>query len=342
MVDKHTNRLVAAADVGGTKTRWGVFEQKACGVKRLYDRTYESKAFPDLESLTTQFLSELAEPVKKLALAVAGPVHHGASRLTNLPWSISRTALQCRLPVEQVLLVNDLEAGMHYVTEFGENADVEVLQPGEKPADAKAVAMVAPGTGLGEAYALRESSANGWRIQASEGGHAVFAPHDALTLDLSRHLMKTLQRPTTVEDVCSGPGIANIYHFLRQRKGAPPEPAWLTQKISAAGDTAPEVVNTALKDPSACDTCRLTLDTFLAILAHECANLALKILADGGLYLGGGIPPRIREALFDGRFIHHFVRPGPMQEVLARIPVLVVREPDAPLYGAARLAFAIP
>jgi len=229
-----------------------------------------------------------------------------------------------------VQLLNDLEALAHAVP-FLEPSDIHTLYKGEPDPNGN-IAVVAPGTGLGETFLTRMGSR--YRVHASEGGHADFAPTDPVQLEMLRYLHERFGH-VSFERVGSGRGLPNIYAYLKE-SGYADEPAWLAERLASAEDPTPVIVEAALDEGSPCALCTATLDTFVSILGAEAGNLALKVLATGGVYLGGGIPPRILPALKGERFLQSFRSKGRISDVLERIPVHVIVAPDVPLMGAAR------
>ncbi len=265
--------------------------------------------------------------LERASFGVAGPVVAGRATITNLPWVMDEEQLQAALHLSSVCLLNDLSAIAHAVP-FLELADLHTLNEGQ-PAPEGNIAVVAPGTGLGEAFLTWDGSR--YRPHASEGGHADFAPTSPLETELLRYLQDRFEH-VSYERVCSGRGLPNIYAFLKDN-GYADEPTWLAEELAAADDPTPVIVNTALARE--CELCVATLDTFVSILGAEAGNLALKVLASGGVYLSGGIPPRILPALEQERFMEAFRSKGRMSDLLARFPVHVILNPRVALLGAA-------
>jgi glucokinase len=250
--------------------------------------------------------------------------------VTNLPWEMEESHLADTLGLESVTLLNDLESIANAIPLL-EADDVHTLND-RPPEPGGAVAVIAPGTGLGQAFLIW----NGTRYKAhpSEGGHADFAPTTELQLGLLRYL-QDIYGHVSYERVCSGIGIPNIYAYLKAR-GHAEEPTWLADQLAAAPDATPVIVDSALGKAEQCDLCIAALDTFVSILGAESGNLALKTLATGGIYLGGGIPPRILPALSSGAFMQSFQDKGRFNEFLTRLPVHVILNSNAALLGAAR------
>ena len=321
--------MLLAGDIGGTKTNLAVFSPEDGPRAPLAEATFPSADYPSLEALVREFLSQVSLSVERASFGVAGPVVASRATITNLPWVMEETQLQETLNLSSVRLLNDLNAIAHAVP-FLEPADRHTLNAGQQAPDG-AMAIVAPGTGLGEAFLTWDGTR--YRPHASEGGHADFAPTHPLEVELLRYLQGRFER-VSYERVCSGRGLPNIYAYLKD-SGYADEPAWLTEQLAAADDPTPIIVNTALDSQKGCELCVATLNAFVSILGAEAGNLALKVLASGGVYLGGGIPPRILPALEQQRFMEAFRRKGRMSDLLARVPVHVILNPKVALLGAA-------
>jgi len=321
--------MLLAGDIGGTKTNLAVFSPEAGPHAPLAEATFPSGRYPSLETLVREFLSQADLQVERASFGVAGPVVAGRATITNLGWVMDERQLQEALDLSSVRLLNDLDAIAHAVP-FLEPADLHTLNAGQ-PATGGAIAVIAPGTGLGEAFLTWDGAR--YRFHASEGGHADFAPTNLFEIGLLRYLQEGLGfEHVSYERVCSGRGLPNIYAYLRD-SGTACEPAWLAERLAAADDPTPLIVNAALVGE--CELCIATLDAFVSILGAEAGNLALKVLATGGVYLGGGIPPRILPALEHERFMEAFRRKGRFSDLLARVPVHVILNPKVALLGAA-------
>jgi glucokinase len=321
--------MLLAGDIGGTKTNLAIFSSEAGPRAPLVEATFPSADYASLEALVREFLSLVDLKVERASFGVAGPVVGGQATVTNLPWVIQETQLEEALNLSPVRLLNDLEAIANGVPAL-EPTDLHTLNEGQ-PAPGGAIAVIAPGTGLGEAFLTWDRSR--YRAHASEGGHASFAPMDSLEVELLCYLQRRFDH-VSCERVCSGIGLPNIYAFLRDT-GYAEEPDWLAEELAAADDLTPLIVKGALDDESPCELCIATLNTFVSTLGAEAGNLALKALATGGVYLGGGIPPRILPALERERFMEAFRRKGRMSDLLARMPVHVILNPKVALLGAA-------
>ena len=326
--------MILAGDVGGTKTSIAVFSSKGSLRKPLAQTTFSSPKFEDIESLLLEFLSKNEYSVDQACFAVAGPVVDGKSSITNLPWVISEWQIGHVLGISSVLLVNDLVATASFVPFLKPDVDYLVLNEG-KPVRHGTIAVIAPGTGLGEAFLIWDGRK--YRAFASEGGHSDFAPRDALQIELFKHMLEKHEH-VSYERVCSGPGIREIhafYHTVVDPQERHPE---LSKIISEVEDPVPMIVNAALGGVQ-CELCEKSLDTFVAIMGAEASNLALKVFATNGVYIAGGIPARIRPALENGKFVDAITRKGRMSEILGDMPIYLVLNPDICLLGAARMGF---
>ncbi len=321
--------LLLAGDLGGTKTNLAIFSAEAGLRAPLAEATFPSGRYLNLETLVSEFLAQVETNVDRASFGVAGPVVDGQATITNLPWIMNERQLAATLNLSSAHLLNDLEA-IAYAVPFLEPADLHTLKEGVS-APGGTIAVVAPGTGLGEAYLTWEGTR--YRAHASEGGHVDFAPTNTLEMDMLRHLQERFSH-VSYERVCSGKGLPNIYAYFKDN-GYAEEPVWLTEQLAQAKDPVPVIVNNALDQDKPCELCVATLNTFVSILGAEAGNMALKVMARGGVYLGGGIPPRILPALEHGQFIKAFMRKGRFSEFLSGIPVYVILNPRAALLGAA-------
>ena len=320
--------MLLAGDIGGTKTDLGVFSNEAGPHAPLFQAEVHSADYPSLQALAQEFLTEANMSVDRACFGVAGPVIDGRVKATNLPWVMDEVSLARELNLRSVHLMNDLEAIAEAIPILRES-DVRTLNAGQ-PAPKGAIGVIAPGTGLGESFLTWDGSR--YVAHGSEGGHADFAPTEERHIGLLRRMLKRFDH-VSVEHVCSGIGIPNIYEYLRDIEQIP-EPPEVAQLIASARDPSVVIIASALDPHSTSKLCAATLDMFVSILASEAANLALKIFATGGVYLAGGIPMRVLKALQTPRFMESFKRKGRLSELMGRIPiqVIVIR---AALIGAA-------
>jgi len=324
-----------AGDVGGTKTNVAIYSKETGLHAPLFEATFQSAAYTDLASLLRDFLAQTDIEVTRACFGVAGPVVNGQARITNLPWVLDEAQLAADLGLDSFTLVNDLVAIASGVP-FLQPVDLYLIHPGHAQPGG-AMAVVAPGTGLGEGYLTWDGKK--YRPHASEGGHCDFAPTNSLEIELLRYLQAQLGR-VSYERVCSGLGIPNIYAFLRDSAYAE-EPAWLAEQLATAPDPTPVIAQAAQDPDRPCELCRKTLEVFVSILGAEAGNMALRVLATGGVYLGGGIPTRLLAALDSDNFRKAFCNKGRLSGLLEQVPVYVISNPKIALLGAAAYGFGL-
>lgn len=320
--------MILAGDVGGTNTRLALFALGGDGLALVTEATHPSRDFAGLDEAVAAFAATQGARIGHACIGVAGPVRDGRCATTNLPWQVDERVLAAALGLPRVTLLNDLQATAYGVADLG-RSDVAILQEGAAGAAGNA-AIAAAGTGLGEAGLFWDGARH--RPFATEGGHADFAPLDDEQVELLRVLAGKLGR-VSWERLVSGPGLVNIFSFLRDTGRGVEEP-WLAAEI-AAGDAAAAISLAGLERRSPLAAHALAL--FVRLYGAEAGNLALKTMATGGLYLGGGIAPRILPALRDG-FVEAFCAKGRMRPLLEAIPVRVILDPRVALRGAARCA----
>lgn len=329
--------MLLAGDVGGTKTNLGIFFLDSSSALKLKDNTFKSflnADYSSLESLIVQYISSINLKVENAVFAVAGPVAAGQVNITNLTWAINEEHLQKALNISRIKLINDLEATA-YAVPFLTPDERYTINEGE-PAAGGNIAVIAPGTGLGESFLAWNGSR--YHAHATEGSHVDFAPTTELEVKLLNYLRPKFGH-VSYERVCSGIGLPNIYSFLRDT-GEAEESTWLSKQLSEAKDFATVIVNTALAQQDSCEICNMALDMFVSTLGAEAGNLALKVMAKGGVYVGGGIPPRILDILKNGLFMDAFKKKGRMSNIVSNIPVHVILDPKIAIIGAARYGFS--
>jgi glucokinase len=321
--------VILAGDIGATNTRLAWFEVSNGTLVPGVARTYPSRQHASLDAIVTTFLAEAPGRIRHACFGIAGPVREGHVQGANLPWVVDARSLALQLGLDRVLLVNDLEANAWGIAALPDT-DFAVLQPG-RPAPAGNAAVISAGTGLGEAGLVWDGRRH--RPVASEGGHADWAPQDEPQMALWRFLGAEVGH-VSVERVLSGPGLHNIYRFLRDAQGLA-EPGWLTDLLRNEAP-APVIGRVGLEGRA--EICVRALELFVAIYGAEAGNLGLRALATAGVYLGGGIAPRILPALRNPAFLAAFAGKGRLRPLLEAIPVRVVLNDRAALLGAARLA----
>ena len=321
--------MILAGDIGGTNTRLAYFDVENGRLKLVTSTVFKSRQYAALEDILSEFVRTHRLPVERACFGVAGPVKRGRSATTNLAWEVDASRLAHELGLETTQLINDLEANAYGIGVL-EPSDFVVLSAGEANPVGNA-ALISAGTGLGEA-GLHWREDRYWPF-ASEGGHADFAPRNEVEADLLFYLLKRFKH-VSYERVLSGPGLYNVYQFLRDT-GRAEEPAWLAEKISQ-GDPAPVISEAALA--GTCELCERALDMFVSFWGAEAGNLTLKLAATQGLYIGGGIAPKIVDKLQGPTFLTAFTGKGRLSPLLEATPVRVIMNDKSALLGAARLA----
>ena len=323
--------MIVAGDIGGTHARLGLFELREGALVLVTKRVYPSQKFKNLDAILQQFVAELRPSTTAAAFGLAGPVKEGRVRTPNLPWEVDSRTLATVLGIGQVTLLNDLKALACGVELLGP-ADVVELNPGKEERGNRAV--LAAGTGLGIAGLIWDGQRH--QPMATEGGHADFAPRNALEAALLLHLADRFGRVSN-ERILSGAGLVNVYEFLRDTKRGE-EPDWLRQRL-ATGDRAKVISGCGLDRSSS--LCSVALDLFASIYGAVAGNLGLLFLATGGIYLGGGIAPKVLARLQDpALFRAAFLDKGRLGMVVERMPVRVVLDDLVGLRGAAQVAAA--
>ena len=330
--------MILAGDVGGTKVDLVLCKFDNGQLLTVHDHKYHARDFPGLVEIVEAFLVEsrqtLGQPVDVLAacFGVPGPVRHGRLKLTNLPWILDAAQLRIDLKIEHVFLINDLEANGYGIPELTPD-QILVLSKGD-PAAAGNRGLIAAGTGLGEATLVWNGQSH--LPMASEGGHSDFAARNEEEIGLLRYLQKTVRGRVSSERVVSGLGLANVYAYCRDVKGLE-EPPWLKDRMRAED---PNAVIGELGESGASPLCVETLNIFVSAYGAEAGNLALKILSVGGMYVGGGIAPKLLKKMQDGTFMKAFTDKGRLSDLLVQMPVRLILEDRAALMGAAAYAEA--
>lgn len=317
--------MILSGDVGGTKTLLGMFEPGSPRPRLVVSSSYVTREYGSFAGILDEFdrfVGRRLGAVEAAVVGVAGPVIGGVSRLTNISWDISVSEIAATLTTARVELLNDLEATANSVEVLTPD-ELEVLQPGVGRADGNA-AVIAAGTGLGQAYLHRMDGR--LRPVPSEGGHADYAARTDREIEFARMLREQFGR-AEVEQVLSGPGLVNLHRFTH--RGGECE---MLDGV-AGEDVPPRITQAGLS--GRCQGCADTLRMFVSAYGAEAGNLALRAVATSGLYIGGGIAPKVLPALKAGTFMDAFVAKEPMRELLERVPVKVILNPEAGLIGAA-------
>jgi len=316
-----------AGDIGGTKTVLALFSIDQGPFQPVEKAVFPSRGFVSLEEILRIYLKNKSIRIQSASFGIAGPVYKDRVKTTNLPWMVEAGLLSQVIGGAPVWLLNDLMA-IAYAVPYLRPADIHTVNSGVPDSHAT-LGVVAPGTGLGEAFLIWEG--NHYRPHPSEGGHDNFGPSNLAELELLNFLMPRLGH-VSYERVCSGSGLPNLYAFFRD-SGRYPEPEWLRTELAQAVDPTPVIVRAAIEKRA--EICEATLDQFVAILGSEAGNLALKVLSTGGVYLGGGIPPRIIPFLEKEIFMKAFKHKGRFSGALAKVPIHVILNPELALIGAA-------
>jgi len=327
VVNPKVMRTLLAADIGGTKTLLGLFEFATPRPRRTAVQVFGTLDYKDLPSMIAGFLERESVDAAAIASAcfgVAGPVFDDAATLTNVPWKVDARSVKERFAFQRVMLLNDLQA-MAYAVPVLEPSEVHVLQEGT-PLDTGNIAVIAAGTGLGEALL---HNVNGRYIPSpSEAGHADFAARTEREIALLRDLVVRYGR-ADVERVVSGPGIVNLYRVAHQDR--------CVAGIDVSDPDAPRAISSAALERR-CAGCVEALAMFVEAYGAEAGNLAIRVVSTGGVFVGGGIAPKILPALANGTFMRAFRAKPPLEAMLAAIPVKVILNAEAGLLGAAVFA----
>ena len=320
---------VLAGDIGGTNARLAIVEIDDTGARLGHTQRFASKDFPGLAPIVHAFLGEVEDAPDRACFAIACPILDGKCNGTNLSWTVNVRTLAEEIGIPRTKIINDLHAVGHGVRRLAP-ADLVPLQTGE-PDDRGVIALIGAGTGLGEAFVTRDGDA--YQVHSSEGGHATFGATSEGECGLLTSLARKFGHVST-ERVVSGPGLASIYRYLADA-GDAPEQAHVRRRMEGA-DPSAVIADEALAgtDPLS----ERALAMFVSAYGAQAGNLALTVMATGGVYVAGGIAPRIVPKLSDGTFMTAFRNKGRLSDVLARIPVNVIVNPHAGLIGAAMVA----
>jgi len=320
---------ILAGDIGGTHARLALFEVKVGQFQILSQKTYSSVDYVSLDDIVVEFLEQTNADCNAVCFGVASPIKNQICRIINLPWLVDAVAIKARLGLDRVWLINDLEATAWGIADLGQN-DFCTLQKGDA-GNLGNRCVIAAGTGLGEVGLYLNGT--DYHPFATEGGHTGFAPCNALEFDLFEYLAKDFGH-VSWERLLSGPGLVSIYRFLHKHHGEV-LPEWLAE-AEHMGHEAAVISQAALKE-----TCSISieaLELFVTFYGVEAGNLALKNMATGGVFIGGGIAPKILPKLQEGAFLRAFNAKGRMESLLQTMPVKVILDNNIALYGSARYA----
>ncbi len=325
--------MILAGDVGGTKVDLALYSFEHGRLVHVRDERFPANEFSGLEEIVLRFLAESSNPeITAACFGVPGPVRGGRLKLTNLPWVLDSRELSAGLNITHLFLINDLEANGYGIAELAPD-QIVTLNEGD-PSAVGNRAIVSAGTGLGEGVLVWNGKTH--VPMASEGGHCDFAARNPLDMELLSWLMKKFNGRVSFERVVSGPGLTNIYMFLRDGKRME-EPEWLRQRMETED---PNAVIGEVGEEGKNELCAKALEVFAAAYGAEAGNMVLKVLAIGGMYLGGGIAPKMLKTMRGGAFMRAFTDKGRLSELLIHTPVHIILESRAALIGAAAYAEA--
>ena len=323
--------MILAGDIGGTNARLAYFQPQNGHLQLVSEKVFRSREHREFGEIVARFVDESGARPEAACFGIAGPVRNGRVETSNLPWVIEQSLLAKQIQLPATLLINDLEANAWGIGALGPG-DLVALNHVTAPAVGNQ-AVIAPGTGLGEAGLYWDGTRH--HVFACEGGHTDFAPQDDLQIELLRFL-RTRFGHISYERILSGPGLVNVYEFLRQTEGG--KESGTTAVAIDAGDAAAAISRAAFNGTDA--LAEKALELWVAVYGAEASNLALKLMATGGLFLGGGVTPKILPKLTGPLFMDAFLAKGRLRPLIESIPVQVVMNDKAGLLGAARCAAA--
>jgi glucokinase len=326
--------MLIAGDIGGTKTDLAIYSTEGGPHAPVAETEVKSADYPSLQAMVKEFLARVKIKVDAACFDIAGPVIDGHVKTTNLPWVMDEGSLARDLNLKSVRLINDLEAVARSVPILRPE-DLVTLNEGESVPHGT-IAIIAPGTGLGESFLDWDSTE--YVAHSSEGGHSDFAPTDARQIGLLEYMWGRFDH-VGFERVCSGIGVPNVYDYLREKENIPESPA-VARKVASAKDRTRAILDAAADPHDPSPLCRATVDMVVSILGSEAGNLALKVLATGGVYMAGGIAVHLQGPLREPRFMEAFTRKGRFKDLMSRIPIHVITT-RAALAGAAAYGLEI-
>ena len=321
--------MILAGDIGGTNTRLGLYSAAGGPDAPIVQKIYQSRAYAGLEEIVHSFLSGHQISVSRASIGVAGPIKNNQATITNLPWVINGDKLGHETGISHVSLLNDLEAMAHAIPNLDDSM-LETINAGVPMAES-VKALIAPGTGLGEVFLTWDGSR--YQPHRSEGGHTEFGPRNKLEIELLSYMLERYEH-VSYEWVCSGIGIPNLYCFLRDT-GRFPEPVSLARALAETEDKTPLIVNAGLQEPETHPICVEVLRMFTSILGAQAGNLAMTVSSFDGMYVGGGIPPRIADYIRSPLFLNAFQDKGRLKAMVADMPIYLITHPNTALLGAA-------
>jgi len=324
--------MLLTIDIGGTNTRLAIFEFGSSILSPTNIRIYNSNLYQGIEVIVKDYEKSLQIKPEYAVIGVPGPVLGGSAKATNLSWKLYEKELKAKLNFSDVKIINDVEA-LGYSIEVLENSDFEYINTGRHQAGTP-IAIIAPGTGLGESFLIKDD--NYYRVYSSEGGHSDFAPTNKMEIKLLNYLLNSFDH-VSYERVCSGQGLCNIYDFLKDDNICI-EPIWLKNILINSQDHPKVISQNALSEDKAESITIKAVDIFVSIMGAEAANMALRFNAKNGVYIGGGIAPKIIPFIKKELFMRSFKKKGRLSDFVADIPVKVICKPEVNLYGLANFA----
>lgn len=324
-----SSSFILAGDIGGTKANIATFHLTGDSLSLIRSQRFSSETYPSLNAILREYLGKEKTPIRAAAFGIPGPVQQGRARPTNLTWGVDAAEIAEEFEIPHTILLNDLAANAFGIS-YLKSVDFSVIQKGAPDATGNRC-VISPGTGLGEAGLYWDGSRH--HVWACEGGHTDFAPRSELEIALLEYLMKQFGHVST-ERVVSGMGILNIYKFLRDTGRGSELPA-VTLEMK---QTDPNIVISKYAEAATCPMCVQTLEIFVGCLGAEASNLALKTMATGGVYLGGGIPVKLLNYIKTVSFTHAFNNKGRLSSLMENTPIMVILNTNAALIGAAYYA----
>ena len=322
--------LVLAADVGGTKTQMTLFHEENCELTEIKTHKYASSEFESLDAIIEDFLQEYEQTPEAASFGIPGPVENGVVKSTNLPWVIDEKVLSKNTGIPKINLMNDLVATAYSIPHLGPD-EVINIRKGDPIENPERFVVLAPGTGLGQSFLVCKDGKT--TVIPSEGGHVNFAPTSEIETRLYTYLQGKFKR-VSYERIISGSGLPNVFDFFVEVEKMEPKPETLEKMKNE--DRAKVISEMALDKKD--EVCEKTLDLFVSILGAHAGNLALTFLADGGVYLAGGVPFKILSKIKDGNFVESFLNKGRLSSVLEGVPIYLITNNLAALKGAAQVA----
>ncbi len=322
-------RSLLAIDIGGTKSHLGLFSLENWSGSAYDEKIYKNADYSGIVEILAQFLQDRSAEIDSVSIAVAGVIEGDTATMTNISWTISCEELKDHFGFPDIVLVNDL-AALATSVPFLQPDDIIEIQLGSE-VDGGTIAVIAPGTGLGQGFLVYNDGK--YIVKGSEGGHSGFTPTNAEEVELLKWLMAR-NETLSAELLCAGPGISLLFEFYKQMSKIEPA-SWVVKEIRQGFDITAVVVKGATVEDDTCSLCRQTIDLYLRLLGSEAGNLALKLFSRGGLFIGGGVVPRLVGKVSFAPFLQAFRKKGKMEKLMTSVPVRIILKKDAILCGTA-------